>query len=289
MDLSSLSLYPNLPNLTPTPDPRGDLGTNPVTGRPEMHYSSSKRARKIFLVSVPITILCLALAFVLMLASFEADVYMAEFLQDPETGETASDFISKILLNLPSILYSLSILVFNKTYLRLARRLTVWENHRTDEQHDTHITLKLITFEFVNTFLALFYLGFYQQDLAGLRAQLFTTLLVQQVVNQVQEVLLPLVLHKPATVKLINKMSQKMGVQQVPKQREIRGAVDLGPDDDMVRAVNHDTLADPLDSLHDDFMELWLQFGHVFLFSAVYPLAAVFALLNNLTELLADR
>ena len=28
---------------------------------------------------------------------------------------------------------------------------------------------------------------------------------------------------------------------------------------------------DHLDSLHNDFMELWLQFGHVFLFTAVYP------------------
>ena len=43
---------------------------------------------------------------------------------------------------------------------------------------------------------------------------------------------------------------------------------DLDGDDDRVRAVQHDTLADPLDSLHDDFMELWLQYGHVFLFAA---------------------
>ena len=36
-------------------------------------------------------------------------------------------------------------------------------------------------------------------------------------------------------------------------------------------------------------MELWLQFGHVFLFAAVYPLSAAIALVNNLTEVLADR
>ena len=48
----------------------------------------------------------------------------------------------------------------------------------------------------------------------------------------------------------------------------IAGVTDLDGDDDRVRAVQHDTLADPLDSLHDDFMELWLQYGHVFLFAA---------------------
>ena len=42
-------------------------------------------------------------------------------------------------------------------------------------------------------------------------------------------------------------------------------------------------------TLHDDFMELWLQFGHVFLFAAIYPLAAVVALLNNITEFYADK
>jgi anoctamin-10 len=273
----------------PRPEYRGELATNPTTGRPEMYYPANKRVKKILLVSLPITVLCLLLAFGLMLASFEADRLLAELLVDPETGETASDFFSKILLNLPSVAYSLSILVFNKVYLKLARRLTTSENHRTEEQHDTHITIKLITFEFVNTFMALFYLGLYQRDLAGLRAQLFTTLIVQQVVNQVQEVAIPLVLHRPAAVKLINKMSEKMGVVVQPEMKNIKGVVDLKADDDMVRFANHDRLAEPLDSLHDDFMELWLQFGHVFLFSAVYPLAACFAFANNLTELYADR
>ena len=45
---------------------------------------------------------------------------------------------------------------------------------------------------------------------------------------------------------------------------------------------------DPYDSLYNDFLEFWLQFGHVFLFSSVYPLAALLALINNLFELKMD-
>jgi len=273
----------------PRPEYRGELCENPVTGRLEMFYPKGKRLKKIIFTSVPITILCLAIGFIFMILSFEADHLMAEMVIDPETGEASDDILSKILLNVPSIIYSLSILIFNKIYLKLARRLTTWENHRTEEQHDKHITLKLISFEFMNTFMALFYLGFYQQDLAGLRSQLFTTLIVQQVVNQVQEVIIPLLLHKPATVKFMHKMSDKIGVSLKPVTKNIRGVVDLAQDDDKVRAANHDTLAEPLDTLHDDFMELWLQFGHVFLFSGVYPLAACFAFANNITELVADR
>jgi len=273
----------------PRPEYRGELRNNPVTGKQEMYYSSGKRIKKILFVSLPLTLLCLVLAFVLMIGSFEADRIMALLLLDPDTEEVSTDFLSKILINLPSIAYSLSIIIFNKVYLKMARELTTWENHRTQEQHDTHITIKLVSFEFVNTFLALFYMGFWMQDISGLRSQLFTTLIVQQVVNQVQEVLIPFFLHTPASIKFMYKMSKKLGVNEKPQIRILTGTNDLSKDDDRVRSVNHDVLADPLDTLHDDFMELWLQYGHVFLFSAVYPLAACIALVNNLTELVADR
>ena len=273
----------------PRPEYRGDLRKHPVTGKLEMYYSEKKRLKRMFLVSIPVTILCLVVAFILMIMSFEADRMMMEFLIDPETGEASGDFISKILANIPSIIYSLIIIIFNKIYLKVGRVLTNSENHRTEEQHNLHLTFKLISFEFVNTFLALFYVGFWLQDLAALRSQLFTTLLVQQVVNQIQEVAIPYLLHKPASLKLMYKLNKKLGVNDAPKTRSISGIRDLEPDDDRVSLVHHDTLADPLDTLHDDFMELWLQFGHVFLFAAVYPLSAAIALVNNLTEVLADR
>jgi hypothetical protein len=43
----------------------------------------------------------------------------------------------------------------------------------------------LILFEFVNTFLSLFYIAFYLQDIAMLKSQVFTMLIVIQIVNQV--------------------------------------------------------------------------------------------------------
>lgn len=38
----------------------------------------------------------------------------------------------------------------------------------------------------------------------------------------------------------------------------------------------------------DDYLELYIQFGYVFLFSSVYPIAALWALLNNVLEIRAD-
>lgn len=38
----------------------------------------------------------------------------------------------------------------------------------------------------------------------------------------------------------------------------------------------------------DDYLELFLLFGYVSLFSCVYPLAAVLVVLNNVTEVYSD-
>ena len=38
----------------------------------------------------------------------------------------------------------------------------------------------------------------------------------------------------------------------------------------------------------DDYLEMFLQFGYVFLFSSAFPLAALWALINNVTEIRSD-
>ena len=38
----------------------------------------------------------------------------------------------------------------------------------------------------------------------------------------------------------------------------------------------------------DDYLEMFLQFGYVFLFSSAFPLAALWALINKVTEIRSD-
>ena len=59
----------------------------------------------------------------------------------------------------------------------------------------------------------------------------------------------------------------------------------LSPADLKVVMANYSLKRDPYESTYDDFMGVWLQFGHVFLFSSVYPLAGFFALMNNIFEI----
>ena len=90
---------------------------------------------------------------------------MIAFLTDSETGLVQEDLLSQALSNLPSIAYSVLVMVMNLKYLHLAHWLTEKENHRTQEQFERHVVAKLVSFEFVNTFLALFYIAFYLQDI----------------------------------------------------------------------------------------------------------------------------
>jgi anoctamin-10 len=39
---------------------------------------------------------------------------------------------------------------------------------------------------------------------------------------------------------------------------------------------------------YDDYLEMFIQFGYVFLFSSVYPMAAFWAVINNVLEIRAD-
>ena len=99
-------------------------------------------------------------------------------------------------------------------------------------------------FEFVNTFLALFYVGFYLRDLPALRSQLLTTLVVQQIVNQVQQVLVPLVLQKPASVRLLDRVSRQLGVAEKPADRSL-SIEPLDDSDPRVAVVRHDLVGGP--------------------------------------------
>ena len=60
----------------PRPEFRGEIGINKITGKEEMQYPMAKTMKKVFLVSVPITLLCLLVAFFLMLASFKVTHYV---------------------------------------------------------------------------------------------------------------------------------------------------------------------------------------------------------------------
>ena len=130
------------------------------------------------------------------------------------------------------------------------------------------------------------------QDIPMLKSQVFTMLIVLQIVNQMQETILPIFLRRPSTRKLLNKINKRFEHEK-QKDNNSKDEKDhcMHCEEENVETLSHDDAQlahaifslkrDPYESTYDDFMELWLQYGHVFLFGTVYPLAAFLALANN--------
>uniref|UniRef100_A0A671LL50 Anoctamin n=1 Tax=Sinocyclocheilus anshuiensis TaxID=1608454 RepID=A0A671LL50_9TELE len=244
----------------------GALGFNPVTGREEPVYPSSKRQLRIYLVSVPFVLLCLYLSFYVMMVYFDMEFWAINIYNENP------DIATSILLFVPSIIYAVVIEIMNLLYRFAAEFLTDWENHRLESSFQNHLVLKVLVFNFVNCFASLFYIAFVMQDMVLLRQSLATLLITSQILNQVMEAFLPYWLQRRRNKKVHKRMRRLMGDKELP----LLGQVQL------------ETEMNTYLGTFDDYLEQFLLFGYVSLFSCVYPLAAVLVVLNNITEVYSD-
>ncbi|KAE8743738.1 hypothetical protein FOCC_FOCC009649 [Frankliniella occidentalis] len=292
----------------PRPNFHGTMMRDTVTGRLLPQFPRRTTSIRMYCVSLPIVVVCLFLAFLVMLASFYAEERLTQLAKDPESGVTS------LTVMLPSVVYSILVYIVNLYYRQLATYLTEWENHRTQSQFERHRVIKLVAFEFVNTFMALFYIAFVYQDMDMLRYQLATMLIILQVVNNAQEAVLPLVMRCLSKVPSPPRVPESSSVRTVSSAGDgggsglryrgltrastnelypgvpevLQGIPELEPDDPRQRQALAEGAMDVYEGTYDDYLEVFIQFGYVFLFSAVYPQAALWALLNNLMESRVD-
>ncbi|ROL42058.1 Anoctamin-10 [Anabarilius grahami] len=250
----------------PRPGFHGALGFNPVTGREEPVYPSSKRQLRIYLVSVPFVLLCLYLSFYVMMVYFDMENWAINIYHENP------NFATGILMFVPSIIYAVVIEIMNLLYRYAAEFLTDWENHRLESSYQNHLVLKVLVFNFVNCFASLFYIAFVMQDMVLLRQSLATLLITSQILNQVMEAFLPYWLQRRRNKKAHKRMRRLMGDKELP----------------LLEQVQLETEMNTYLGTFDDYLEQFLLFGYVSLFSCVYPLAAVLVVLNNITEVYSD-
>uniref|UniRef100_A0A2R8ZC63 Anoctamin n=1 Tax=Pan paniscus TaxID=9597 RepID=A0A2R8ZC63_PANPA len=101
---------------------------------------------------------------------------------------------------------------------------------------------------------------------------LATLLITSQILNQIMESFLPYWLQR------------KHGVRVKRKVQALKADIDATLYEQVILEKEMGTYL----GTFDDYLELFLQFGYVSLFSCVYPLAAAFAVLNNFTEVNSD-
>lgn len=63
---------------------------------------------------------------------------------------------------------------------------------------------------------------------------------------------------------------------------------EIPEDDSRIEDARKEGEMDCYEGTFDDYLEMFVQFGYVVLFSSVYPISAVWAVLNNILEIRGD-
>ncbi|KAK7582131.1 hypothetical protein V9T40_013576 [Parthenolecanium corni] len=190
----------------------------------------------------------------------------------------------------------LFIVVLNVIYSWLAKYLTELELHRTQTEFDDSLTLKMYLFEFVNYYSSIIYIAFFKGKFTGSPSHYFrffhhrqeecglggclTELCIQlaiimvgkQVFNAVLEIVHPIFYRwwNTRRVKGHRKTHGSYGTE-IKQWVEDYKLVPFGPQ-----------------ALFPEYLEMVLQYGFVTIFVSAFPLAPLFALLNNILEVRLD-
>ncbi|XP_052473901.1 anoctamin-8 isoform X2 [Carassius gibelio] len=185
----------------PRPQFRGIKRRSPVTGCEEFFYPPWKRRMFRWLVSFPICILCLCFVCLAMFICLEFQEFVIETKELPS-----------ICRFFPKILLAVTVTVCDEVYKKIALWLNDMENYRLQSTYDNNLILKTVFFQFVNSYLSLFYIGFYLKDMERLKEMLATLLIFRQFLQNIKEVLQPYLYehHKLGALRTLWDLIQSM-------------------------------------------------------------------------------
>ncbi|XP_058460055.1 anoctamin-4 isoform X2 [Malaya genurostris] len=205
---------------------------------------------------------------------------------------------AKIFTTMTAALINLIIImILTRIYHKLALFLTNLENPRTQTEYEDSYTIKIFVFEFMNFYSSLIYIAFFKGrfydypgddvarksefyrlkgdicDPAGCLSELCIQLAIimvgKQCWNNLMEYFFPA---------FYNWWRQRKHKQQTKDETHLHMAWEQD---------YH--LQDPGRlALFDEYLEMIVQYGFVTLFVAAFPLAPLFALLNNIAEIRLD-
>ncbi|EPQ02382.1 Anoctamin-7 [Myotis brandtii] len=194
--------------------------------------------------------------------------------------------------------------------------------HRTQTRFEDAFTLKVFIFQFVNFYSSPIYIGFFKGRFVGypgsyhtlfgvrneecaaggclieLAQELLVIMVGKQIINNVQEILVPpspcclQTAEQPAggakaiflgvsTSRKFTGWWQKFRLRSKKRKVGASAAASQTPWE-----ADYELL--PCEGLFDEYLEMVLQFGFVTIFVAACPLAPLFALLNNWVEIRLD-
>ncbi|XP_067941030.1 anoctamin-4-like [Watersipora subatra] len=137
---------------------------NPVTKKIEPYTTKLARFRKIA-VSFSVVVLLLALAGGIFLGVITYRIVLTQFYVARDNRPV--DYAKLLAAGSGSVINLLVISLLDIVYFHLAQRLTAWENHRTESEHERSLTFKLFLFQCVNYYSAIVYIALFKGKFIG--------------------------------------------------------------------------------------------------------------------------
>lgn len=292
-----------------------EFSRNPVTQKIEAMVVNSRGAKLKKVFNACLVALCMAVVL--------CGVVCCQYIKLIPIG--GSVYAGKML---GSILNGIFITLFGLAFERVARVLTQWEHPRTDTEFENSLIAKSFVFDAVNNFACLFYITFFRSSAIGapslgmpmrnqsctavvvscsnstlnealldqcvdgemqvpscisdLSFQLAIILIINQVVGGVMEIGIPTYKAK------VKALRRDLRIKKVQKQMRLDAEGHEIGETLHATHIGDERVMTPYRSVHADYKELAVQWGNVLLFASAFPMAPVFALINNLIEIRAD-
>ena len=283
--------------------------TDSVPGETVKAFPSWKRfARQ--LLQIHFAVAAIALLGTLIATAFAIEIFNSEVYSGP---------LKWILVFLPTGIITTFQPILLGVMTTIAARLTDFENYETDAEHDVAMTRKIFILNFITSYLGIILTAFvyvpfgclivpyldvfkvtvsafaendaqlkpassFKIDPDRLRKQVIYFTVTAQIVNSGMEVILPYVKRRAFSKykKFQSDRAAKNG-GSAPDPSEN----DVPEEASFLARVRHESELDVY-NVTEDLREMVLQFGHLSLFSVVWPLTGLSFLINNWIELRAD-
>uniref|UniRef100_A0A672FYH3 Anoctamin n=1 Tax=Salarias fasciatus TaxID=181472 RepID=A0A672FYH3_SALFA len=212
------------------------------------------------------------------------------------TYQAARSNIRATVKTTAAIINLIIIIILDEIYGAVARRLTMLEVPKTDKSFEERLIFKTFILKFVNAFTPIVYLAFFRGRLVG-RPGKYLYVVGSYRMEECAHAgcLMELCIQLCITMlgkQLIQNNLFEIGIPKLKKMyRKRNSKSDLNHEEKRNKTLQRhekDHLLGPYVGLNPEYMEMIIQFGMVTLFVASFPLAPLFALLNNIIEIRLD-
>uniref|UniRef100_A0A8C9V9V8 Anoctamin n=1 Tax=Scleropages formosus TaxID=113540 RepID=A0A8C9V9V8_SCLFO len=213
---------------------------------------------------------------------------------DPETKSNVRVTVTAtaVIINL------VVILILDEIYGAVAVWLTELEIPKTETEFEERLILKAFLLKFMNAYAPIFYVAFFKGRFAGRPGDyvyIFNGFRMEECAPG--GCLIELCIQLSIIMlgkQLIQNNIFEIGIPKLKKLYRTlkeKGAAPEESDDQLAKTPQQwdlDYDLEPFEGLTPEYMEMIIQFGFVSLFVASFPLAPLFALLNNVIEIRLD-